>query len=96
MPKTRNINAVIDEALADPARRANIERERMAAMRGMVIHSLGELRKTRQVTQVELARMLNCGQSTISGLEHSGDPFLSTPGSTSRPSAGAGMWHVGQ
>jgi len=78
MPKTKNINALIDQALADPTRRANIERERQEAIAEIVAFSLAELRKARHITQVELARSLGCGQPSVSGIEHSGDPLLSS------------------
>ncbi len=78
MPKTRNINEELDAVLADPKRRANIERERREAVTEIVLHSLSELRRTRQITQVELARFLGCGQPSISSLEHSEDPKLSS------------------
>jgi DNA-binding transcriptional regulator YiaG len=78
MPKTRNINEVIDQALADPKRRANIDRHRQETIAEMLAHSLAELRKAREVTQVELALALGRGQSSVSGLEHSEDPKLSS------------------
>lgn len=78
MPKTRNINEAIDRALADPMRRANIERHRREAIAEIITHTLAELRKVREVTQVELARSLGCGQPSVSALEHSEDPKLSS------------------
>lgn len=78
MPKTRNINQVIEQAMADPTRRANIERERREAVAEIVAFSLAELRRAREITQVELARALGVGQPAVSGLERSADPLLST------------------
>lgn len=78
MPKTRNFNKLIDEALADPQRRANIERHRQETVAEILAYNLGELRKAMAITQTEIGRALGCGQSAISALEHSGDPKLSS------------------
>lgn len=74
----KNIENLTDPVLADPKRRANVERERQEAVAEIVAYNLAELRKAREVTQVEIAGLLARGQSTVSALEHSEDPKLST------------------
>jgi DNA-binding phage protein len=74
----KRIENLTDPVLTDPKRRANVERERREAVGEILAHTLGELRRTREVTQVELARALRRGQSSVSALEHSDDPHLST------------------
>lgn len=53
----------------DPRRRARVEEHRQEAVREQIEHSLGELRKARSVTQVELARALDVGQPNVSRIE---------------------------
>lgn len=69
---------IVSNVLADPKRRANVVRERREAIAEILAYTLAELRKAREVTQVEIAGLLSRGQSTVSALEHSEDPKLST------------------
>lgn len=72
----KNIENLTDPVLADPKRRANVERERREAVAEIVAYNLAEVRKAKAVTQVEIAGLL--AQSTVSALEHSEDPKPST------------------
>ncbi|MGH7489506.1 MAG: helix-turn-helix domain-containing protein [bacterium] len=74
----KNIENLTDPVLADPKRRANVERERQEAVAEIVAYNLAELRRAKAVTQVEIAGLLARGQSTVSAMEHSEDPKLST------------------
>jgi predicted transcriptional regulator len=74
----KTIESLTDPVLADPKRRINVERERRKAVSEIVAYNLAELRKAKEVTQVEIAGLLARGQSTVSALEHSEDPKLST------------------
>ena len=74
----KRIENLTDPVLADPERRANVERERREAVGEIIAHSLAELRRAREVTQVEVASSLRRGQSSVSALEHSADPHVST------------------
>lgn len=53
----------------DPRRVARVEQERRDALREHLEYSLGELRKAREMTQVELARVLDVGQPNVSRIE---------------------------
>ena len=64
--------------MADPARRARVEAERVKVVSEQVHEALGELRRVRQLTQVELSRTMRRPQSTISRIEREGDMLLST------------------
>jgi DNA-binding phage protein len=74
----KRIDNLTDPVLADPKRRANVERERREALGEIIAYNLAELRRAREVTQVEVARALRRGQPAVSALEHSADPHLST------------------
>jgi DNA-binding phage protein len=74
----KRIENLTDPVLTDPKRRANVERERREAVGEIIAHNLAELRRAREVTQVEVARTLRRGQPAVSALEHSADPHLST------------------
>ncbi len=64
--------------MADPARRDRVERERTKVVGEQVREALGELRRVRQITQVELSRTMRRPQSTVSRIEREGDMLLST------------------
>ncbi len=51
--KLHNFEDLAREAMADPARRANIERHRQEAIAEIVEYTLGELRKRQNMTQTE-------------------------------------------
>ena len=66
------------KVMADPDRRERVERERAKVVAEQVRDALGELRRVRQLTQVELSRTMQRPQSTISRIEREGDMLLST------------------
>jgi ribosome-binding protein aMBF1 (putative translation factor) len=66
------------EVMADPSRGERVERERAKVVAEQVRDALGELRRVRQLTQVELSRTMQRPQSTISRIEREGDMLLST------------------
>lgn len=66
------------DVMVDPARRERVERERAKVVAEQVRDALGELRRVRQLTQVELSRTMQRPQSTISRIEREGDMLLST------------------
>ncbi len=65
---TSNINS-------DPARRARVDAHKAKLIRAV---SLAELRKARELTQVQLAKTLDTTQSGVSRIEHQTDIYLST------------------
>ena len=69
-----------DEVVASftPERRARIESLTNEALAEVVAYTLGELRRHRDLTQVELARRLDCSQASISGMENAADNLVST------------------
>lgn len=66
------------EVMVDPVRRERVERERAKVVAEQVRDALGELRRVRQLTQVELSHTMQRPQSTISRIEREGDMLLST------------------
>lgn len=75
---TRSWKEITHARPDSPERRAAYERSRDDAVTEIVAYSLGELRKMRSITQVELARRLSIAQPSLSGLEKRGDCQLST------------------
>lgn len=63
---------------ADPQRWAKIQQNVDEMEREIVASRLAEIRKAQGIGQQELAERLNISQSTVSNLEHSADPKLST------------------
>lgn len=63
------------EALADPKRRANIEREKALLLGAVRLH---ELRKAQGLTQAEVAERLGVTQKRVSAIERAEDLNLST------------------
>ena len=61
-----------------PERRARIDAIKHAAQAEAVAFNLAQLRKHRQLTQVELAQRLERAQASISAMETSQDNLLST------------------
>ncbi|MGH9073163.1 MAG: helix-turn-helix domain-containing protein [Acidimicrobiales bacterium] len=55
-----------------------MERERAKVVAEQVHHAIAELRRARQVTQLELSRALRRPQSSVSRIEREGDMLLST------------------
>jgi DNA-binding XRE family transcriptional regulator len=78
MSKFKSIDELIDPVLADPQRRANVALHRLETIAEGLAYNLAELRKAKELTQAELARMLGRGQPAISEFEHSVDPKLSS------------------
>ena len=76
--KVRNFKELSEPIMADPKRRANVERRRKETLRELVSYQLAELRKHRGRTQAELAEALGVEQPSVSRAEHSTDPQLST------------------
>ena len=66
------------KVMAEPARRERVDRERAKVVAEQVRDALGELRRVRQLTQVELSRTMQRPQSTVSRIEREGDMLLST------------------
>jgi ribosome-binding protein aMBF1 (putative translation factor) len=66
------------KVMAEPTRRERVERERAKVVAEQVRDALGELRRVRQLTQVELSRTMQRPQSTVSRIEREGDMLLST------------------
>jgi len=62
----------------DPERRARIDAVKEQARADLVAFTLGELRRARNLTQVELARRLNRAQASISAMENADDNLVST------------------
>lgn len=59
-------------------RKQHIRQETDAARIELLVSDLAELRRTRGVTQVELAHAIGRTQSTISAMESAGDHRIST------------------
>ena len=78
MSKMKSFNDLAAPILADPARLANVERERSEALAEIAEHNLSELRRAMDITQVALAEQLGCGQPEVSRVENGEDPRLST------------------
>jgi DNA-binding XRE family transcriptional regulator len=76
--KTHDFGKILDDAMADPRRRAEIERERDEAVAEITAYNLAEVRKALELTQVELARRLEVSQPTVSQAENADDMKVST------------------
>ncbi len=61
-----------------PERRARIDAIKEEARADVVAFNLAELRRHRELTQVELAERLEKAQASISAMESAGDNLLST------------------
>lgn len=61
-----------------PERRARIEAIKKEARADAVAFNLAELRRHRELTQVELAEVLERAQASISAMENADDNLLST------------------
>ncbi|MDR9451407.1 MAG: XRE family transcriptional regulator [Acidimicrobiia bacterium] len=62
----------------DSDRRARIDAIKEEAHADIVAFNLGELRRAREMTQVELAQRLERAQASISAMEHADDNLVST------------------
>ncbi len=61
-----------------PERRKRIDAIKAQAHADAVAFNLGELRKARELTQVELAERLKTAQPSVSAMENAGDNLVST------------------
>lgn len=61
-----------------PERRARIDAMKVEARADAVAFNLAELRRHREMTQVELAQRLERTQASVSAMETAGDNLLST------------------
>lgn len=59
-------------------RRQRIDAIKAQAQADAVAFNLGELRKARELTQVELAERLKTAQPSVSAMENAGDNLVST------------------
>ena len=71
----KNFNELHDQVVADPERRARVER---TSQEYDAILALADLRESLGMTQAQLAALLEVSQPNVSKLEHKGDVYLST------------------
>ena len=71
----KNIHNLIDPVMADPERAADVEAGMQEALAELALY---ELRQRSDVTQVEMASLLEVTQGTISQLENRDDALVST------------------
>ncbi len=71
---------LVDETMGELTAqdRAEIGALKAESMVEQIEFTLAELRKTRGLTQIELAQRMDSAQSTISAMENSGDNLVST------------------
>ena len=71
---------LVDETMGELTAqdRAEIDALKAESMVEQIEFTLAELRKTRGLTQIELAQRMDSAQSTISAMENSGDNLVST------------------
>ncbi len=74
----RKFSELSDPIMADPARAERIARHRAEAIAEIVDYTLGELRRARQITQDELARVMATTQPNVSRIEKGGEMELAT------------------
>lgn len=68
----RDVRRDID---ADPARRAAADESYRQGLEEVITYSLRELRTMRDITQTELAGLLDVNQSRVSRIEHGAHPL---------------------
>jgi hypothetical protein len=78
MPSTRSFRELRKAIDDDPALLAQVEQERIEALREHVEYTLAEVRKVRDVTQVELAHRLGMNQPGVSRIEHQENVLIET------------------
>ena len=76
--KTYPWNEIRRTNLDTPEDREAYEHELRAVVTEQVVYALNEIRRSRSVTQIELAKMLQISQPALSSLEHRDDMKLST------------------
>ena len=71
---------LVDETMGELTAqdRAEIDALKAESMVEQIEFTLAELRKTRGLTQIELAQRMGSAQSTVSAMENSGDNLVST------------------
>jgi len=72
----RRFSEIVGEI--SPERRARIDAIKEDARADAVAFSLAELRRHRELTQIELAERLEKAQASVSAMEAAGDNLLST------------------
>ncbi len=75
---TRKFDELTEAINRDPKRRARVDRFKGAMRDEALAYSLSELRRSKDVTQVELADRLSVSQPSLSGIENRSDPRFST------------------
>lgn len=76
MAKTKNFKGLRDKLYKEhPETRAEVEEKTHALLDAI---RLAEVREQMGVTQAELARLLEVGQTNVSRIEHEEDVYLST------------------
>lgn len=78
MMATKKFDTLRAKIDADPKRRARVDAEKREVLREQLDMRLAELRKIREITQVELAEALSTTQSGVSRIERQDDVHLST------------------
>jgi predicted XRE-type DNA-binding protein len=76
--KVHDFEEFSERVLADPKRRANIERHRTEAVTELLEYTLSQLRRHREMTQAQLSEALGITQPSVSSLEHADNLELST------------------
>lgn len=78
MMPARNFRELSEPIKADPRRAERIARYRAETLAEIVAYTLGELRRTRQITQEELARLMATTQPNVSRIENGREMEIST------------------
>ncbi len=76
--KVKKFKKLSDPIMANPERRASVERHRKESLAEIVSYQLGEIRKLRELTQSEVAQALGVTQPNVSFVENGSDVLLST------------------
>ncbi len=72
----KNFRQLRERILSDPMRRERMEQYGRAIEDAL---TLGKIRESRQLTQTEVAGVLETSQANVSRVEHEEDLYLSTP-----------------
>src|SRR5579862_6023862 len=71
----KSYNQLRDNVRSDPARSARVDAHRQAMADAL---ALAEIREQRQLTQIDIARVLSTSQANVSRIERQHDLYLST------------------
>ncbi|MYB45366.1 MAG: transcriptional regulator [Acidimicrobiia bacterium] len=74
----REFSDLVSHIDNDAERRARVDVLEQEAWDALAAHSLGELRRAREVTQAELARRLDRAQPAVASMERTEDHLVST------------------